>query len=352
VKNTTQNDDSIHLVLTVGDLSDDYNQHAGVTFLSFLDHCKSKVVLHIIHDDKYSIQNPDKCAINKLYFEKIAEKYGAVVSYSHFEIPSIITTLPALKNWNEFILMRLFLPDVLWEVSKVIYLDCDIVVNTDVDNLWDIPLNGFSIAACPDSGREEFGIGRKRLLNKMNINTHEYFCAGLLVMDLEKLRITRELSCDVINFFMMFPNTPYPDQDALNSIFNGQYCHLEEKYNIYAGRVDSYAYASDCMIHYAGGNTKPWKGFDEPIGNFYWKYYFATPWSDNKEALLNLGRRLPDKDYLCDMLPIILRKYHHTKKVTVGIRLILKIIQSELVIYLGFIKYESSRLFRRLFTFL
>ncbi|MBQ8692167.1 MAG: hypothetical protein IJ520_03390, partial [Synergistaceae bacterium] len=39
-------------------------------------------------------------------------------------------------------LYRLFMPEVLSGLDKVIYLDCDIVVNMDIAELWDIDLGG------------------------------------------------------------------------------------------------------------------------------------------------------------------------------------------------------------------
>ena len=48
-------------------------------------------------------------------------------------------------------MFRLFLSDVL-RLPKVIYLDCDIVVEMDIAELWNICLNDYAAAAVREVG--------------------------------------------------------------------------------------------------------------------------------------------------------------------------------------------------------
>ena len=47
-------------------------------------------------------------------------------------------------------LFRLLIPDLL-ECPKVIYFDCDVLVNLDIRELWDIDLEGNCIGGVRDS---------------------------------------------------------------------------------------------------------------------------------------------------------------------------------------------------------
>ena len=47
---------------------------------------------------------------------------------------------------------RLYIPEVLEGVSKVLYLDCDIIVTRDLSELWEIPFEGHALMAGRNRG--------------------------------------------------------------------------------------------------------------------------------------------------------------------------------------------------------
>lgn len=47
-------------------------------------------------------------------------------------------------------MFRLMLPEVLPNLNKIIYLDADIFVNTDIKELWDIDMTNYYFAGVPD----------------------------------------------------------------------------------------------------------------------------------------------------------------------------------------------------------
>jgi len=56
---------------------------------------------------------------------------------------------------------RLLIPDILPDsIDKILYLDCDIIVNASIDNLWNVNLEGYAIAAVKQIG---YGFEAERL---------------------------------------------------------------------------------------------------------------------------------------------------------------------------------------------
>ena len=54
----------IHVAISPWDLTDDYNRHAGVTLLSFLDHCPNcKVTAHILYETSHLVKRKNLCYI-------------------------------------------------------------------------------------------------------------------------------------------------------------------------------------------------------------------------------------------------------------------------------------------------
>ena len=295
--------DTIHIALSPWNLTDDYNRHAGVTFLSFLDHCpkNAKVTAHILYDEKLCVGKEKETNYNKQCYLKIAERYNCEVIFHHVELPSWTNNLPAVKKWTPGTLMRLYLPELLPNVHKILYLDCDMVVLTEIGNLWKIPLKEESLAACIDTDIGTYPPKRKRQNRKLNLPIENYFCAGILLMNLGVLR-ERNFVQKAFSYLQEHPGLLYLDQDILNWFCQGEYKELDEKYNIYAYRKDVTEYLDDCIIHYAA-KEKPWKRYGGKVDDAYWRYLIETPWCENKNDMLQYVRDAPDISKAFEALP-------------------------------------------------
>ena len=152
-----------------------------------------KVVLHAFHSDPI--------AHDLAYFieSQFREIRTSIAPYR--ESGPRRCTSPS--NLTAATLLRLLLPSVLKDIDRVVYLDCDLVVLKDITPLYDTDLLGFPLAACLDfwlTGGPPFappiagwGVGEwhKFLSEVVRIDDRKaYFNAGVLVMDLERLRNT------------------------------------------------------------------------------------------------------------------------------------------------------------------
>jgi len=276
--------EKIHIAVAAYDLSDEYNKYAGTMLLSLLEHCSLPVCIHILYDNKLSINKEETVNYHKSCYQKITERYNSEIYYHHVEMPNWVNNIGAVKFFTPGTLERLYLPELLPDVDKIIYLDGDMIINTDISFLWNTELNDTLIGACFDRRIKSICDSNrkiKRILNNVGIDISKYFNAGMLVLNLKKLReLDTSLSTTTLTFLQKNPKLPYADQDLLNWFFHGNYTRLDEKYNIYVDREDILQYINDCIIHYAGDN-KPWKESHGVVDIPYWESFRKTPWCKN-----------------------------------------------------------------------
>lgn len=286
----------VHIALSPWDLTDDYNRHAGVTMLSALDHCSYPAVVHLLYDANLSLGKEKEEAYNKACYQKIADRYGCELHYHHVNLPEWVYELETVKKWTPGTLMRLYLPEILPNVQEVLYLDCDMVVQTNLDPLFETQLNENYLAACLDDAIKIFSRKRKKTYRKVGISKDNYFCAGILVMNLEALRnLTPHSFTDIIfTYLKENPSLPYLDQDMLNWFCQDKYVQLDDKMNIYVNRSDAIDNMNDCILHYINKDGKPWRRYHGIIDEPYWNYLMDTPWCYDKTNLANYIREAPD----------------------------------------------------------
>ncbi len=163
---------------------------------------------------------------------------------------------------------RLLLPDLLNAQQRVLYLDVDILVRSDLTSLYRIDLKGHAIAA-KASTYEMWSTG-VRLVTKASLSLpfakawqlrrHMHgmgslvfptFNAGVLVLDLERLRR------DNFTAFALplIEQYAFNDQDALNLYARGKFLGLETKWNY----VPNQDWCSDPHVVHWAGPSKPWQ---------------------------------------------------------------------------------------------
>ncbi|PRY52362.1 lipopolysaccharide biosynthesis glycosyltransferase [Arcticibacter pallidicorallinus] len=191
--------------------------------------------------------------------------------------------------------IRLFIPHFVPEsLERVLYLDVDMIVETDIAKLWEVDMQGKVIAGVVDRSEtvsskwggitnyEELGLRPET----------KYFNSGLLLIDPIKWReedlTNRILSC--VNENSQYAG--FPDQYGLNVVLADQWLELDRRWNSYATSDDSDPY----VIHFIG--VKPiYISYDLNSGfkNRFFHYLSLTPWSGFKPISNNF--RLMKKLY-------------------------------------------------------
>lgn len=182
--------------------NDGYTPYASVTILSVMQHMHLEDEVHIhILSDFISEKN-----------QKLLKQLGNVHIYLIKE-----DSLKGLKTalWSVYAWYRILLPSLLEKsIQKVLYLDCDIIVNDSLDDLFAIDMKNYSVGGCIDIQSYN-----QEVYTRLEYDSSkQYICSGVLMMNLERWRQTK-LSDRMIEYALHHEaKIEYPDQDTINYV--------------------------------------------------------------------------------------------------------------------------------------
>lgn len=218
---------------------------------------------------------------------------------------SLIAQAPLAKPWSRATYLRILLASSLpSHVDRFIYLDSDIVVERDLQDLYAVDLGGTPVAAV----RSFIGAPRG---GPIDFSRYPYFNAGVMVIDRD-VWIERQIAPRAIECIGAHPEgLRFMDQDALNAAVAGDWTPLDLRWNQrpYAWELSHLKMGispeemqtlrtSPFIIHFSG-LAKPWKfGDDHPLrGRFVYYSILAGlslphPIPENFLDLLRWGAKL------------------------------------------------------------
>ena len=163
---------------------------------------------------------------------------------------------------------RLFIPDLYPELSKALYLDCDLVLQEDVAQLYDLPLGDDLVGAVPDGivgAVEEFKL---YVQNRLDMTRAEdYFNAGVLLMNLDAMRRWRFAD----RFLDLLGRVTFQvgqDQDYLNVLCRGRVRYVGNEWNAMPTGV---GVRKPKLIHY-NMDAKPWRRDGVKYEKEFWNW--------------------------------------------------------------------------------
>ena len=190
---------------------------------------------------------------------------------------------------------RLFMPELMRDYHKIIYIDGDTVVLEDLAVLYKYDICDYYAGVVKDYNIiRDMSVSFKRhvqqLLQMEDIRA--YFNAGVLLLNLDRIR--RDFSLAYFMEQAELKGAKHHDQDVLNSLFYRHVFFLPPRYNsmwqeegLYAsvegGRE---AIENPAIVHYPGGG-KPWlkAGAFRPAARHFWKYVLLCPYAEEIIAL-------------------------------------------------------------------
>ncbi len=254
--------DTIQIVSTA---DNNYQVPLTIMLFSLLENLKKGVPIEIsilsrdfspsaqsrLHDlvDTYENATIRFFIVANAQFEKIGSRCGLAIStFFRFEIPDLFADY----------------------ISRVIYLDSDMVVRKDISPLWDIDLEDRAAGAVPDRTEQIWIDYWNRCYRRLQMPPDKpYFNAGLLLMNLDVWRI-QDISNTCVTFIENNPERIFfDDQDALNWVLQDNWMPLDLTYNVttvcyqdevekrIAGHPVESRVKDPCIIHYTTFD-KPW----------------------------------------------------------------------------------------------
>lgn len=188
---------------------------------------------------------------------------------------------PISQRYPKEIYYRLLAPDFLpADLDRVLYLDPDMIILHQLDDLYDLDLTDWLYAAATHI--------ESRVISKVNqlrLDLDEddsLINSGVMLMNLRKLRQEQDREAIFAYIKQNKAALLLPDQDIISALHAGQIKLIDPYiYNmterLFAWRPHSEAWLNlqwvqqnSCIIHFCGRN-KPWnKGYLGTLGSIYW----------------------------------------------------------------------------------
>ena len=237
---------------------------------------------------------------NESKFQHLANFYNHNIDLKSVD-SSRFDVLPSRGRYVIATYYRYILPEIILD-DKVLYLDGDIIVTSDIGDLWQTNVDNYACAAVEDQRCDNV------LLYNRFFLTSTYFNAGVLLVNLEYWRLNK-ITAQLFQFSIdNYDKLLYQDQDALNVVLSGAIKYLSYKYNFqaewYGDEFTNPAHFSKwyeienvknnpIVIHYTIA-AKPWfRECNLPIKEIWRNYAKIHDFIEYKETrLLNFPSRV------------------------------------------------------------
>jgi lipopolysaccharide biosynthesis glycosyltransferase len=273
---------------------DNYAMYLGVTLQSLIDNSNSTNNYDIWVLDS-GISDGNKETIQSF----IGERKN--ISIRFFDVSKLVEEYKDKFHvegyWSIAAYYRIFIPQIFHTYDKMLYLDCDLIINEDVSELFKINLGSNLIGAskcyhiCPAENHP--CCWRDYCKDVLRMKNHDdYFNSGVLLFNVKKMRecafTTKCLSLKVDHKKLQFA-----EEGLLNIACEDKVCFIDEKWNVpwhwnlpqhkfrivhepwffkYQGRS-----LHPYIIHYTT-EQKPWNcEVCEPAADIWWYHAKKSP---------------------------------------------------------------------------
>jgi len=267
-----------------------YAMPAGVMIYSVCKHTEG-VSFNVIVPDNFS-------KVNKSKLKEITNRFAATIRFINIS-KEIVEGFPVgLDNQPAHISIaayyRLFLGELLPKtISKVIYLDCDLICLSSLQELWNIELDDAPLACVNDMPRHwqhpQIRLGYDE--------SFPYFNSGVLLINLDYWRSSNVVD-DFKRFIIESPEKlELHDQDVLNYVFHENALFIPPKFNATdtlfhkeflnekfpcSGAEVYDARYNPVIVHFTYKN-KPWiKGGSHTYRDTFLSFKKETSWKNQK----------------------------------------------------------------------
>lgn len=216
---------------------------------------------------------------------ELAKSYNQNINIIQVE-DYYFNNVPALR-WSKETYYRLLINELLpSDLNRILYLDCDIVINKSIEDLYNLDLEENCIAALIEDNdlkpRQRLGLSPDG----------DYFQAGVILFDIDKCksRLSYEKSIEILN--KIGDRLLAVDQDVINVMFDGKIKSIEEKFNnckitnFYGNNINRLfnhinkdRLDNTVVFHYSTG--KPWNNlFSGSAEKIWYQYLKLSPYRD------------------------------------------------------------------------
>jgi len=241
----------------------------------------TSVRIHYLH-------GPELAADGKRKLAEMVERDGGEISF--LEVPDAwVDPLPMIGSVGKPIWYTLFLPRLLPDLERVLYLDVDAIVLDSLRPLWEIDFGDCHLAAVTNVF-ESYYAHRPEALGLSG--PEEFFNAGMMLLNLDSMR-REDCSEALLRFAREQPDLIWHDQDAFNGVLASRRLALHPRWNamnslylfpwsdeVYGRSTAEEARRNPAIRHFEGPSVnKPWHFLCErETRELYFRHRRRTPW--------------------------------------------------------------------------
>ena len=244
---------------------------------------------------------------SKRQLTRQAEQFGNAEMIFYDIDKKLDAVMPKVKTrWRRAIYGRLFLnelPALYEDLDRLVYLDCDLLMDRPVTELFTMDLHGKCLAAVTDADnaprKEALGIAPEC----------DYINSGVLVIDTARWNAL-DASRRIVEYINSFPEALlYPDQDAINYVLGHEIVILPPEYNMmwmlcerdipkmlrripdfyYSAEQLRYALYHPRIVHFAGHDMWTFDGITPVAAGIFKKYRALCGWKDCRRRFRSAG---------------------------------------------------------------
>jgi len=300
-------------------LNDKYAEMTCVSICSVIANSKDHNITFCLFSETLSQDNEIKLSelstlrqnvrIN-FYSIHIDENLFVTEEYSAFGSPNLTKEAYA----------RVFIPELLSDLDRVLYLDCDTIVEGDILQLWMNDLDGALVGMIPDYSLEPKEV-KKQILG-LN-DDDQYFNTGVLLMDITglcKFQLSRKVIENVTRLYKTVTEEGlnwFADQDVLNHVLCGKIKKLPMRYNSYfwmslplGESIEECveAFTNPVIVHFVG-TPKPTALEKVPVNlpewERYYKYKAVTQYASDDDSVRISAYKKREINTLDALMPFI-----------------------------------------------
>lgn len=258
-----------------------YDAHSAALLHSVAEHARGlDLHVHYLHGPGYPISSRDAIA-------RMLDELGVEADFLEVG-PELTDGLPVVSEFTMAMWFRIFLPELVPEAERVLYLDVDTIVTDSLAPLLDLPLEGHYLGAVTNVFLDHH-LHRPA---ELGLTVDGYFNSGVLLLNLDEMRrdgrtaALRDYAIDNAG------RIDWPDQDALNAVLGERRLALHPRWNamnalrlpraaeVFGADVLEEALRRPAIRHFEGpGHNKPWSyTASREARRLYSRHRRATPW--------------------------------------------------------------------------
>ncbi|MCC8158854.1 MAG: glycosyltransferase family 8 protein, partial [Phascolarctobacterium sp.] len=197
-----------------------FGKFAGITITSLVhNNLYNNLVVHIVYDELLP-EDMEKLRQTEALYRNLTLHFYQITSTAG------MTFIVPKGHITQAMYYRYLFADMLPKtVTRLIYLDADIICKGNILPLWQTDLQGRVLGAVRDWGEA-------KSCDRIGLKNGRYFNSGVLLLDLTKWR-QQKLTQKLFKWLEQIGSTKilWGDQDALNGVIDGEFVELSKIFN-------------------------------------------------------------------------------------------------------------------------